>query len=209
MNSRKWRIGGAAALALLWLSMLLLGTGPADSRVLALLYAGERPWLLAAARFVTGLGEPSIVIGIGLVASAWLLWRHQARYALAVVLVTLLGRGLTELVKYLVDRPRPAEVVRLVVTHSQSFPSGHATTSMIVCLTLALVLTPAGQWRRAAVVAALFLSFLIGLSRVMLGAHWPSDVVGGWAFGAAWVILVLPLTTRLARLRGGGAPLRR
>ena len=68
---------------------------------------------------------------------------------------------------------------------------------MIFFLTLALVLSESTRWRGAAVSAALLLSFLIGTSRVMLGVHWPSDVIGGWAFGLLWVMLTLRLAHRL------------
>jgi undecaprenyl-diphosphatase len=70
---------------------------------------------------------------------------------------------------------------------------------MIVYLTLALVLVPAGRWQRAAVAAAISLSLLVGISRPMLGVHWPSDVIAGWSFGALWVLGTVPLAERIAR----------
>jgi undecaprenyl-diphosphatase len=63
-------------------------------------------------------------------------------------------------------------------------------------LTLALALTRDTRWHRAAAAAAIVLSLLVGTSRVMLGVHWPSDVVGGWAFGLLWVLLTLRLAER-------------
>ena len=82
---------------------------------------------------------------------------------------------------------------------TSSFPSGHATSSMIFYLTLALALTSEMRWRGLAVAGAILLSFLIGISRVMLGVHWPSDVVGGWAFGMLWVLLTLRLAERFVK----------
>jgi undecaprenyl-diphosphatase len=76
---------------------------------------------------------------------------------------------------------------------------------MIVYLTLALVLTTE-RWRRIAAAGAVALSLLIGLSRPMLGVHWPSDVIAGWSFGALWVLLILPLAQRFAKVY---RPLRR
>ena len=64
---------------------------------------------------------------------------------------------------------------------------------MIFYLALALALTAGTRWHRPAAAAAVLLSLLIGTSRVMLGVHWPSDVVGGWAFGLLWVLLTLRL----------------
>jgi membrane-associated phospholipid phosphatase len=92
-----------------------------------------------------------------------------------------------------------------VVVKTQSFPSGHASSSMIFYLTLAIALTAGTRWHRPAAVAAIVLSLLIGTSRVMLGVHWPSDVVGGWAFGMLWVLLTLRPAERLLRADSGSA----
>ncbi|MFL6776556.1 MAG: phosphatase PAP2 family protein, partial [Sphingomicrobium sp.] len=85
----------------------------------------------------------------------------------------------------------------LVVVKTQSFPSGHAASSMIFYLALAIALTSGTRWQRAAPAAAVILSLLIGTSRVMLGVHWPSDVIGGWTFGMMWVLLTLRPAERL------------
>ncbi len=106
------------------------------------------------------------------------------------------GAGLAEAQKYSIARVRPDVEPHLVVVKTSSFPSGHAANSMIFYLALALVLTAGTRWHRPAAVAAVLLSLLIGTSRVMLGVHWPSDVVGGWAFGLLWVLLTLRLAGR-------------
>ena len=149
-------IAAAIVLALIWLAMLTGGTGALDRRSLQTIYAGGHPGLLAAARAFTFLGEPTMLVGLGIVAAAWLWWRHHPRYALTVVLVTLIGRGLAEVQKYAIGRPRPQLEPHLVVTRTPSFPSGHATSSMIVYLTLALVLTTNQHSRRLATVWARF-----------------------------------------------------
>ena len=187
------------ALAGLWLIMLLLGGGPLDREVYEALYAGHRPALLATARVITALGEPRLLIGAG-IAVAFLLWltghRHLPWVLAAIV---ILGRGLSEAQKYWIARVRPDLEAHLVVVKTSSFPSGHAASSMIFFLALALVLGRGKPWHAAAVAAAILLSLLIGLSRVMLGVHWPSDVIGGWAFGMLWVLLTLRLAQRLFR----------
>jgi len=109
----------------------------------------------------------------------------------------LVGRGLSEVQKYWIARARPELEPHLVVVKTSSFPSGHATSSMIFYLTLALALVPEGPRRRRAVATAVVLSLLIGLSRVMLGVHWPSDVIGGWSFGLLWVLLTLRRAEKL------------
>jgi undecaprenyl-diphosphatase len=114
--------------------------------------------------------------------------------------VILVGRGITEVEKLAVARPRPELEPHLAIVRTWSFPSGHATSSMIFYLTLALALGAGKPWQRIAAAAAVLLSLLIGVSRVMLGVHWPSDVVGGWAFGLLWVLLTLGPAQRLFRL---------
>lgn len=185
------------ALALLWLAMLLMGEGPLDRRIYEELYAGGHPWLIMLARVFTALGEPTVLVTAGFAIALWLWLRGRPRFAGSLVLVILIGRGLSELQKYAVARPRPDFEPHLVAVRSSSFPSGHATSSMIFYLTLALALVPRGQWRLVAALGAILVSLLIGTSRVMLGVHWPSDVVGGWSFGFLWVMLTLRPAERL------------
>ena len=177
--------------------MFVGGTGAFDRSIYEELYAGRRPTLLAIARMVTALGEPTVLIVAGFAAAAWLWWRRRGRLALALLLVILVGRGLAEAQKYSIARVRPAIEPHLVVVKTSSFPSGHASSSMIFYLTLALALTRNRRWHGLAVACAVLLSLLIGVSRVMLGVHWPSDVVGGWSFGMLWVLLTLAPTERL------------
>jgi len=184
------------ALAALWLAMLLWGGGPLDARIYEALYAGHRPALLTLARVMTFFGEPTLLVGAGFVVAAWLWWRGNKRLPMALLLIILVGRGISEIQKFAIARARPDLEPHLVVVQTPSFPSGHATSSMIFCLTLALALTKGSRWRRPAANGAILLSLMIGTSRVMLGVHWPSDVVGGWAFGLLWVLLTLRLAER-------------
>jgi undecaprenyl-diphosphatase len=187
----------ATALAGVWLAMLLLGGGAVDRRVAESLYAGPHPALLTAARIFTALGEPTVLIAAGFVAAAALWWVGRGRFALGLLLVILIGRALTEAQKYWIARARPDVEPHLVLVKTSSFPSGHAASSMIFYLVLALALTGRTRRRRIAAAGAIMLSLLTGISRVMLGVHWPSDVIGGWTFGMLWVLLTLPSAERL------------
>jgi len=184
------------ALAGLWLAMLLLGGGALDREIYEALYAGHRPVLVVAARLFTFFGEPTLLVSAGFLVAGWLVWRGHRRLPLALLLIVLVGRGLSEVQKYWVARVRPDLEPHLVVVQTWSFPSGHATSSTIFYLTLALALTRDSRWHRPAAFGAILLSLLIGTSRVMLGVHWPSDVVGGWAFGLLWVLLTMRLAER-------------
>lgn len=200
--ARRWQWGFIAALLILaaiWLAMLLGGTGAFDRTVYEALYAGHRPLLLAVARLFTALGEPTVLVTAGFLVAGWIWWRHHPHLALAVLLIVLVGRGLAEAQKYWIARVRPDLEPHLVVVKTSSFPSGHATSSMIFYLTVALALSAGTRWHRLAAAAAVLLALLIGTSRVMLGVHWPSDVIGGWAFGMLWVLLNLRLAQRLLK----------
>lgn len=179
--------------------MLLRGTGWIDRTIYLRLYAGGRPAVLHIARAFTFLGEPTVLVGAGFIVAAWIWWKKGSRLALALLFVILIGRGLSEVQKYWVARARPNIEPHLAIVKTYSFPSGHATSSMIFYLTLALALAAHSRWRWIAIVGAVILSLLIGTSRVMLGVHWPSDVVAGWAFGMLWVLLTLRLAERFFR----------
>jgi undecaprenyl-diphosphatase len=202
-SANLWHATAVVALAILWLAMLRFGRGSLDHLLYEGLYAGGRPALVLIARIFTALGEPTVLVGAGFLVAGLLWWRGRGRFALGLLLVILLGRGLSEVQKYWIGRARPDFEPHLVVVKTSSFPSGHATSSMIFYLTLALALAPEGRTRRLAAAAAIFLSLLIGTSRVMLGVHWPSDVIGGWSFGMLWVLLTL---RRAERLFGANSP---
>jgi undecaprenyl-diphosphatase len=203
----QWRfIAAIVSLAAIWLAMLLWGGGPLDRAIYEDLYAGHRPILLALARGFTAIGEPTFLIAACAACALWLWYAGRGRLGALLLLIALLGRGLSEVQKYWIARARPDLEPHLVVVKTSGFPSGHATSSMIFCLTLALALTSHTRWRRAAAVAAVLLSLLIGTSRVMLGVHWPSDVIGGWAFGMLWVLVTFGPAERLLRTDSGRAP---
>lgn len=187
------------ALALVWLAMLLLGAGPVDRALLLALYAADAPWLALAALGFTFLGNWSTLVPVTAAgALLLLLGKRSWRDALLLLAVTFGGRILVIAQKEYFDRLRPEENLRSVEVHYQSFPSGHAANSMMVYLTLALLLAPKRHRRRWAA-AGIALSLLVGISRPMLGVHWPSDVVGGWALGVLWTLLVFRVAQTLNR----------
>ena len=189
-------IAALVALTAIWLAMLFGGNGLVDAVIYRALYVGNEPTLVPIARFFTALGEPTVLI-IASVVIAILLWvAGHRQLPFAFVAITMAGRGLSQAQKYWIGRARPDLETHLVVVKTSSFPSGHANSSMIFYLTLALILASGTKWRGVAVAGALALSLMVGLSRVMLGVHWPSDVVGGWAFGMLWVLVTLRLGQR-------------
>lgn len=185
-----------AGLAATWLTMMVEGTGELDQAVLRFLYSGNEPVVEPAARFVTLFGEWQLLVAATLIATLWLLYVRRTRSALLLLTGALVGRALIDLQKRGIGRLRPEDQEHLVQVRSLSFPSAHAANSMILFLLLALLVVPE-RHRRGAVFTALFGTLAVGLSRPMLGVHWPSDVIGGWAFGAFWVLTVLMLSRRI------------
>ena len=197
-----WRFPALiVGLAVLWLVMLIWGAGALDRRIYEALYAGRDPTMVAIGRFFTALGEPTVLIAASVIAAVWLWVAGHRHLPFIFVAITMIGRGASELQKYVIARARPDFETHLVVVKTSSFPSGHANSAMIFYLTIALILSQGTRWRGMAVALAIMLALAIGISRVMLGVHWPSDVIGGWAFGMLWVLLTLRLAQRFVEDR--------
>ncbi len=148
-------------------------------------------WLAETARDITALGS-TVVVVLVLAIGVGYLWLTRRR-PVALMLIAAVGGGqvLSSVVKWLVARPRPDVVPHLAEVSTASFPSGHSTLSAVAYLTIAALLAQAHGERRVRIfimAVALALTVLIGISRLMLGVHWPSDVVAGWALGAFWAL---------------------
>lgn len=147
------------------------------------------PWVEEAARDITGLGGIVVLVFVVLAAALFLVLSGRRASAAVMVAAGAGAASLGILVKGWFDRPRPELVPQLVEVYDASFPSGHATAAAAVYLTLGMLLARAQPEPRAKswlVVAAILVAVAVGISRVYLGVHWPTDVLAGLALGAGW-----------------------
>ncbi len=197
-------VRAAVALAVLFVLLLLLVLAPwqpllsLDGGIARTTHrwAVEEQGVTQAFRVLTDwVWDPVTMRVIAAVTVVWLLWRHSARWLAAWVAVTCaLGTVLQQGLKAVVGRDRPVWPDPVDSAHYAAFPSGHALTATVVC-GLLLWLTHLYGTRRVLWRTALAVSVVcvvgVGLTRIWLGVHWVSDVVGGWLLGALTVTLAV------------------
>lgn len=157
-----------------------------------------------AMRDLTALGGVTVLTMITVLVLAYLFLRRQRATAVLLGVAILGGQALSHLMKSAFSRPRPDLVPHGVEVATASFPSGHSMMAAVTYLTLAVILArsqPQLGIRVFLIATAAFLAILVGVSRVFLGVHWPSDVLAGWSLGAAWALGV-SLVARLLAQRG-------
>ena len=177
-----------------------------DLRVATWLHHHASPPFTAAMRAVTELGAAPVISGLGLLAATVYVVRREWRRLATLFLVLPGGVLLNEILKFAFHRPRPHFAHPLVVLTSYSFPSGHTAAAMLFYGLMAVVVArTARTWRRRvlAVLGALLLIGLVAFSRLYLGAHFLSDVLGAMAEGLAWLSLCLTGIETFRRAREG------
>ena len=163
--------------------LLLMFRMPAD----ASLAIGPR-WLGESARDVTALGGFTVLALISVFAVILLVLMRRRLQAAVFGLTVAGAQAVSALLKLAVARPRPVLVSHFDIVYSSSFPSGHAMMSPVVYLTLAVIVAAGlerAPVRLTIMISATVLVVAIGISRVYLGVHWPTDVLAGWALGTA------------------------
>ena len=149
-------------------------------------------WFDLAMNDITSLGGVIILSLISLSVVVYLFMQGKWKNAVVVAGASASGVILSETLKVGFARPRPDLVPQLVEVHSLSFPSGHAMLSAVIYLTLGALLARFHKRKRERALIMLYavlITMLVGASRVYLGVHWPTDVLAGWALGAAWAAL--------------------
>lgn len=200
-----WLVAGLAACALLLAFIALAAsvmhgnTQAFDARILRLVRDPSNPArvrgparLESALLDITALGSTTVLMLIVLVVSGFLLLQAQRRAALVILATGVSAEVLNTALKHLFMRPRPHVVPYLRAVASTSFPSGHAMESAIVYLTLGAMLMRTTERRLTktyCLAVPVIITLLVGISRVCLGVHYPTDVIGGWLFGLMWTCI--------------------
>jgi len=163
------------------------------------------PWLEGSLVDLTALGGPTVLTLVVLAVIGFLLLQTRYRTALFVVATWLSGEFVNSALKHAFNRPRPTIVPHLRDVFSTSFPSGHAMESAIVYLTLGAILMRVAEDRVTKVYClgiAVLLTVVVGVSRVYLGVHYPTDVIGGWIIGFAWASICWLVEARFEATAG-------
>jgi undecaprenyl-diphosphatase len=183
------------------------GTESFDRRVLlALREAGDPSdpigpvWFEELVRDYTSLGGSGVLALVTAFATGYLVLRDKRRAATLLVATIAGGALMGSVLKLGFDRARPDLVPHGTRVVTSSFPSGHSMLSAVVYLTIGALLARVESRRRMKAFLLTFafvLTLVVGVSRVYLGVHWPTDVLGGWAAGALWALACWLLTRRL------------
>jgi undecaprenyl-diphosphatase len=165
-------------------------------------------WLEELARDVTAFGGTGVLIFFTLATVYYLVLIEKRRHAVVVLVATASGWALSQALKMGFDRPRPDLVPHGAYVETASFPSGHAMMASLIYFTLAALIARAHPQIHAksfVLSLALIIVVLVGISRVYLGVHWPTDVIAGWIIGPAWALLCWVIARQL-QLRGQVEP---
>lgn len=162
-------------------------------------------WVEEIGRDITALGGNTVVTLLTLAVLGYLLLENKPRLALVLLIATLGALGISQTLKSVIDRDRPDLVPHGSIVYTASFPSGHSMMAASTYLTLGALLARAQRRRRIKayiLLVAIFITLLVGISRVYLGVHWPTDVLAGWAAGSGWALLCW-LLARWLQQHGG------
>ncbi|HEX2904553.1 MAG TPA: phosphatase PAP2 family protein [Jatrophihabitans sp.] len=150
----------------------------------------SHPAFVTVMRAITNSGAPRVWIVVLGLLTLWLLVRRMYRLAIFVPVTGLGSSLLNDTIKTLVGRTRPVLENPIATATGKSFPSGHTQSAIVGYGILVLIFLPviAARWRRWVIALAMLMVLLVGFSRIALGVHYVSDVVGGLLIGGAWLM---------------------
>jgi undecaprenyl-diphosphatase len=179
------------------LAAVILGyTADIDKMAMDYIVSIRDPFLTTVAKGITFMGDTKTIIGLALI---FLIIPGRLKFGLPLTIAAGISGGIQTGLKYLIQRPRPDEAIWLIPEDGFSFPSGHSCTGLMfyifMMILLRRLLIIRGHKGPAYLITCLFpiLVIGIGLSRLYLGVHYPSDVLGGWVLASALLIIVVTL----------------
>lgn len=149
-------------------------------------------WVEEIGRDFTALGGNAVLTLLTVAVVGFLALEGKHKLALVLIVATLGALCLSSLLKYSIDRDRPNLVPHGSVVYTASFPSGHSMLAASTYLTLAAFLVQVQRKRKIKayiLLVAVVITLLVGISRIYLGVHWPTDVLAGWTAGSGWALL--------------------
>ena len=161
-------------------------------------------WVEEMGRDFTALGGIAVLTMATLAIVGYLILDGKRRVAVVVLVATMGALSVSTVLKHAFDRPRPELVPHGSIVYTASFPSGHSMLAASTYLTLGALLARVQRRRRMKayiLLVAILATILVGISRVYLGVHWPTDVLAGWTAGAGWALLCW-LLARWLQLHG-------
>lgn len=162
------------------------------------------PWLQDVGRDLTALGGITVLTLVTIAVVIFLLISGKRGAAVLMVVAVAGGLLISSTIKHFVSRDRPPQQFRQAYVFTKSFPSGHSMLSAVTYLTLGALLAQVtkGKWLKVYIISvAIIITGLVGVSRVYLRVHWPTDVLAGWTAGLVWAILC-QLVERWLQRRG-------
>ena len=217
----EWLITGVVICLLLWGFFALASevmdgdTKALDTRILVALRKADDPsrpigpaWVENVLLDLTALGGPTVLTLVVGAVAGFLALQTRYRTALVVLLTAASGELANTVMKNIFLRERPDVVPHLRDVSSTSFPSGHAMESAIIYLTLGAMLMRIAERRATKLYCigmAVLVTLLVGISRVYLGVHYPTDVIAGWMFGFFWASTCWLIARRFERETGVAA----
>ncbi len=176
-----------------------------DAPIVAHIAAHRIGWLTTVMRYLTFLGNGWFVISLAVVVGLFLRYKTNSWRPFVLLAATVAGTGVLDFIfKIAIARPRPLEAWMAAPATGYAFPSGHTALSAIYGAIAYLLAKTLRRWQGKVIVwaTAITLVFLIGISRVYLGVHWPTDVLGGWALAALWLSIIYTAASVIEQTRG-------
>lgn len=174
-----------------------------DSMILSWIHSLASPVLDGIFFFFTTIGNVQVLLPITAIIIAYLLYKKRRRDALIIIAGVGGAAAANFILKLLFHRDRPTFWHSLVTETGYSFPSGHAmlSSALVLCL-IAIVWNT--RWRLTAIIAGSFVVLMIGLSRLYMGVHYPTDIIAGWSVSFVWVAIVVIIVKKIVPSYTGG-----